>query len=117
MGRQQRDVEKERKWAKVIREAARSGRSIREFCAQHKLNESQFYRWQRKLRERREDIPYLIEHFIRRFNAKRGKKIQGVSPAVMEILMRHDFLGNARELENLIEYCFVLCSLATIDPA
>ena len=55
MGRQQRDIEKERHWAKVIREAARSGKSIREFCAQRKLKESQFYWWQRKLRERRED--------------------------------------------------------------
>ena len=59
--------------------------------------------------ERRGDIPYLIEHFIRRFNAKRDKNIEGVTPEVMEILMRHDFPGNVRELENTIEYCFVLC--------
>jgi hypothetical protein len=52
---QQRDIEKERYWAKVIREATRSGRSIREYCAQRKIKESQFYWWQRKLRERRED--------------------------------------------------------------
>jgi hypothetical protein len=50
-----RDLRKERDWAKVIREAARSGRSIREFCGQRRLKESQFYWWQRKLRERRED--------------------------------------------------------------
>ena len=67
------------------------------------------------LAERREDIPYLIEHFIERFNAKRGKRVQGVTPAVMEILLRHDFPGNARELENLIEYCFVLCHNGLID--
>ncbi len=59
--------------------------------------------------ERRQDIPYLIDHFIQRFNAKRGKQIQGVTPEVMEILMRHTFPGNARELENIIEYGFVLC--------
>jgi PAS domain S-box-containing protein len=59
--------------------------------------------------ERRGDIPYLIEHFIRRFNAKRDKNILGVTPEVMEILMRHDFPGNVRELENAIEYGFVLC--------
>jgi len=69
------------------------------------------------LAERREDIPYLIEHFIARFNAKQGKRIQGVTPAVMEVLMRHDFPGNARELENLIEYCFVLCRNGLIDIA
>ena len=54
MARQQRDIEKERCWGKVIREATRSGMSIREFCAKRKLKESQFYRWQRKLRHGRE---------------------------------------------------------------
>ena len=67
------------------------------------------------LRERREDIPYLVEHFIRRFNAKRGKRIAGVTPAVMELLMRHEFAGNVRELENLIEFAFVLCHDRLID--
>jgi PAS domain S-box-containing protein len=67
------------------------------------------------LRERREDIPYLVEHFVRRFNAKRGKQIAGVTPAVMELLMRHDLPGNVRELENIIEYGFVLCHDRLID--
>jgi len=67
------------------------------------------------LAERREDVPFLVEHFIERFNAKQGKRIQGVTPAVMEVLMRHDFPGNARELENVIEYCFVLCRNGLID--
>jgi transcriptional regulator with PAS, ATPase and Fis domain len=61
------------------------------------------------LKERRGDVPYLVEHFIQRFNAKRGKNIVGISPEVMETLMRHDFPGNVRELENIIEYAFVLC--------
>ena len=65
--------------------------------------------------DRREDVPFLVEHFIERFNAKQGKRIQGVTPGVMEILMRHDFPGNARELENVIEYCFVLCRNGLID--
>lgn len=67
------------------------------------------------LAERREDIPYLVEHFIQRFNAKKGKRIQGVTPEVMEILMRHPLPGNVRELENIIEYCFVLCHNGLID--
>lgn len=67
------------------------------------------------LAQRREDIPYLVEHFIQRFNAKRDKRVQGVTPSVMEILMRHKFPGNTRELENLIEYCFVLCHNGLID--
>jgi PAS domain S-box-containing protein len=65
--------------------------------------------------ERREDIPFLIDHFIERFNAKQGKRIQGVTPEAMEILMRHNFPGNARELANLIEYGFVLCRNGLID--
>jgi PAS domain S-box-containing protein len=67
------------------------------------------------LAARREDIPYLVDHFIERFNAKRGKNIQGVTPAVMAILMRHEFPGNVRELENLIEYGFALCHNGLID--
>ena len=67
------------------------------------------------LRERREDIPYLVEWFVQRFNTKRGKQIAGVTPAVMEVLMRHDFPGNVRELENIIEYGFVLCHDGLID--
>ena len=50
-----------------------------------------------------------------KYFGKRGKKVAGVSPAVMEILMRHEFPGNVRELENLIEYCFVLCHEGLID--
>jgi PAS domain S-box-containing protein len=67
------------------------------------------------LAQRREDIPYLVDHFIERFNAKRGMNIQGVTPDVMEVLMRHDFPGNVRELENLIEYGFALCHSGFID--
>jgi sigma-54 dependent transcriptional regulator, acetoin dehydrogenase operon transcriptional activator AcoR len=65
--------------------------------------------------ERREDIPYLVTHFVERFNAKQGKRVQGVTPAVMEILMRHDLPGNVRELENILEYAFVLCHNGFID--
>jgi PAS domain S-box-containing protein len=67
------------------------------------------------LRERREDIPYLVDHFVTRFNVKRGKSIEGVTPAVLDRLMRHDFPGNVRELENIIEYGFVLCHSRLID--
>jgi len=61
------------------------------------------------LSRRREDIPLLIEHFISKFNAIKGKEIDGVSDDTLDILMMHDFPGNIRELENIIEYAFVLC--------
>jgi len=51
----QRDVEKERYWEKVIRDAARSGLSIREFCRRHDVKESQFHWWQRTLKNRRQE--------------------------------------------------------------
>ncbi len=61
------------------------------------------------LRERREDIPLLISHFIEKFDRLRGKEVAGVSPRVMDLLMRHDYPGNIRELENIIEHAFVTC--------
>jgi len=49
-----RDVEKERYWQKIVRDAARSGLSVREYCRRHELKESQFHWWQRKLKDRRQ---------------------------------------------------------------
>lgn len=67
------------------------------------------------LRERREDIPLLIEHFIAKFNRLQGKDVSGVSDAVLARLMEHDYPGNVRELENIIEHAFVLCRGALIE--
>jgi transcriptional regulator with PAS, ATPase and Fis domain len=61
------------------------------------------------LRKRKEDIPLLMEHFIRKFNNLRGKEIEGVAPEAMTTLMSHDFPGNIRELENIIEYATMVC--------
>jgi len=61
------------------------------------------------LRERKEDIPLLVEHFIGKFNRLSDKEIQSVSPEVLSALMVHDFPGNIRELENIIEYATVIC--------
>jgi PAS domain S-box-containing protein len=67
------------------------------------------------LRERREDIPLLIEHFIERFNRLQDRDVVGVSEEVLALLMNHDFPGNARELENIIEHAFVLCRSSVIE--
>ncbi len=67
------------------------------------------------LRERREDIPLLIDHFIGRFNRLQGKDVIGVSDGVLALLMKHDYPGNARELENIIERAFVLCRGGMIE--
>jgi PAS domain S-box-containing protein len=61
------------------------------------------------LRERKVDIPLLSDFFIRKFNRLKGRNIQGLKAEVMPILMSHDFPGNVRELENIIEYAIVVC--------
>lgn len=62
-----------------------------------------------RLSSRREDIPLLVDHFIQKFKAQKGKNIETISESAMALLMRHDFPGNIRELENIIEHAFILC--------
>jgi PAS domain S-box-containing protein len=69
------------------------------------------------LRKRKEDVPLLIEHFIARFNRRQGKSVEGVSRDVLALLMAHDYPGNVRELENVIERAFVLCASGRIERA
>lgn len=68
------------------------------------------------LRERKEDIPLLIEHFIKKYAAQQGKDIVGIANGALALLMRYDFPGNIRELENIIEYSFILCEGGYIQP-
>jgi DNA-binding NtrC family response regulator len=62
------------------------------------------------LRERKEDIPMLLEHFIKKFNAENNKNLKGVSKEALELMMNYDWPGNIRELENLIERIIALTS-------
>jgi len=62
------------------------------------------------LRERKDDIPQLVKHFISKYNHIMEKCVDKVSPDVMDILMRHHFPGNIRELENILESAMVLCT-------
>jgi len=68
------------------------------------------------LKERKEDIPLLIDHFIDRFNRLRQKNVPGFSPPALGLLLNHDFPGNVRELENVIEHASVLCGGGIIRP-
>ncbi len=61
------------------------------------------------LRERKEDIPLLLEIALKKFNASYGRKVQRVSPDVLKLLLSHDFPGNVRELLNVIEQAVILC--------
>ena len=67
------------------------------------------------LRERKDDIPLLVDHFVAHFNRLRGKDVAGVCDEGMGRFMRHDWPGNVRELENVLEHAFVLCPGGMIE--
>ena len=67
------------------------------------------------LRQRREDIPLLVDYLVAKFTSLQGKDIAGVSDEVMARLMEYDYPGNVRELENIIEQAFVLCRGGLIE--
>ena len=69
------------------------------------------------LRRRKEDIPLLVEQFIARFNRRQVKSVSGATPEVLSLLMACDWPGNIRELENVIERAFILCSNGPISIA
>jgi len=68
------------------------------------------------LRERREDIPFLVEHFVDRLNRLRGRDVAGLSDEALALFVRYDWPGNVRELENALEHAFVLCRGGLIRP-
>jgi PAS domain S-box-containing protein len=67
------------------------------------------------LRQRREDIPLLVDHFVGKFNRLQGKDVHGLSNEAMSCLMRYAYPGNVRELENIIERAFAMCRCGLID--
>jgi PAS domain S-box-containing protein len=105
-----------------VRVIAATNRNLEELMRQGSFRQDLFYRLNvirlrlPALRERREDIPLLVEHFVAKHNTLRHRSIEGVAVAAMSCLMSHDFPGNVRELENAIEHAFVLCSGGVIEP-
>jgi Nif-specific regulatory protein len=69
------------------------------------------------LRERREDIPLLVEHFIRKYSAKNSRDVAGVTDEALKLLQAYDYPGNIRELENMIENAVVLSNAPEITPS
>jgi two-component system response regulator GlrR len=68
------------------------------------------------LRERREDIPFLVEHFVRKYSLEYGKMVDRIAPAAMDLLMAGSWPGNIRELENKIQQAVVMCRDSVILP-
>ncbi len=104
-----------------VRVITSTNRSLAEDVEQRKFRQDLYYRLNvvhvelPPLRERKEDVPLLVQHFISRFNSLQGRRIAGCSERVMSILMRYDFPGNIRELENAIEHAFVICIDTTVQ--
>ena len=69
------------------------------------------------LRERKSDIPLLVQHFLEKYNARLRKEIRGISPDALDLLVRHDWPGNVRELENTMERLLVLSPGPYLEPA
>jgi two-component system, NtrC family, response regulator AtoC len=69
------------------------------------------------LRERREDIPHLVEHFVRRYNHHFSKRIEGISPEALAVLHRYSWPGNVRELQNIVERSVALVDGGIIGPS
>ncbi|OFW41028.1 MAG: hypothetical protein A3J29_13565 [Acidobacteria bacterium RIFCSPLOWO2_12_FULL_67_14b] len=99
-----------------VRVIAATNRDLRQLVADGRFLEDLFYRLNvipvemPPLRERREDIPMLVDHFVRRFAERTGKTIEGVDEKALAELTRYEWPGNVRELENTIERAVVLAT-------
>jgi two-component system response regulator PilR (NtrC family) len=104
-----------------VRLIAASNRDLAGAVADGVLREDLFYRLNvipihlPPLRERRDDLPLLVAHFIEKISGAMGKRVNGVAPAALAVLESHHWPGNIRELENVIERAIVLGGGETID--
>jgi PAS domain S-box-containing protein len=105
-----------------VRILAATNRDLMEMMYRREFREDLFFRINvirlaiPPLRERREDILLLIEHFLERINLKQSKQIKKISPSALQTLLNYDFPGNIRELENIIEHAVILTKGIEIQP-
>ena len=98
-----------------VRIITATNRNLENLVQEGRFREDLFYRLNvvkiplPPLRERKEDIPLLVDHFIKKYSAQQGKDIVGIANSALGQLMRYDYPGNIRELENIVEYAFILC--------
>jgi len=103
-----------------VRIVAATNRDLREAIKQGEFREDFYYRlnvfslYVPPLRKRRDDIPALIDHFLRKYSLETGKEVNAIDDVVMEVFMHHPWLGNVRELENVLERAVVLAEGSTI---
>jgi len=100
---------------------AATNKDLKKEVRQKRFREDLFYRLNvfhinvPPLRERKEDIPLLVQHFIQKYNQILNKRISGISGHTMDLLMDYSFPGNIRELENIIERAMIMCTQSTIE--
>ena len=111
-----------RKPVKVnVRVLAATNRNLARMVEEGKFRQDLYYRIRvvpvvlASLKDRREDVPMLVDHFIRRLALKTGKNIRDITPKAMSALCEYDYPGNVRELQNVLERIFVLCHGARIE--
>src|SRR5688500_18897597 len=106
-----------------VRLIAATNRNLEEMIQKGTFREDLFYRlnvipiFLPPLRERKDDIEKLVAHFVSKFSALHKKRVGGVTSQAMEILLRHNWPGNIRELENVIEHAFVIEGTEHINPS
>jgi two-component system response regulator HydG len=104
-----------------VRIIAATNRDLAEEVQQGRFREDLYYRLNvieirlPPLRERREDIPLLAEHFVQHISSELGKDVSGISGSALKVLIAHDWPGNVRELENVIERAIVTCHNGQLD--
>jgi DNA-binding NtrC family response regulator len=105
-----------------VRVIAATNRDLRQMVVDGRFQEDLYYRLNvipvhiAPLRERRDDIPVLVEHFIEKHAQRAGKRVEGLAPGVLDALRAADWPGNVRELENTVERAVVLSTTSVIEP-
>jgi len=104
-----------------VRVITATNKSLADLVARGTFREDLYYRLNvlkvvlPPLAHRREDVPLLVDHFLRKFGAQQGKQIDGISEEALGVLMDYEFPGNVRELQNVVEHAVVLCRSDRIE--
>lgn len=105
-----------------VRFIAATNRDLKEDVEEGRFREDLYYRLNvlaikiPPLRERREEVPLLVQHFVKMFAGQTGRNIRGVSQETMDILLDYPWPGNVRQLENAIEHAFIHCTGGVVQP-
>jgi len=106
-----------------VRVVSATNRNLPDMVVQGRFREDLFYRLNvipvelPPLRRRRDDLPLLVNHFLKQSTERLGKKVEGIAGAALDRLVQHSWPGNVRELENVIERAVVLCSGSKLEES